>query len=815
MRRNKTYSFLLLVFWFFATHAVAQDSDRLISVSFEDLPLSNVLSYLTEHHSLQFSYSKEQIPLEKKISLILKDASVEELISAICEKADLEFQFIDGLVVMRRKTSGTSFHKKVNDFATVEGAVLDSASGKPLPFANVFFDNSSFGTTADSVGKFIIDRAPVELHRLVVSYLGYKTLIASVGLKPKGILQIIIKLQPVAKQLTDVVVTGKRDKEWSEDFEKFKAEILGRTTNARLCIIHNPGVVGLSRTKDASTFFSKNAQFVKTTNVFTAHMSEPLEIENRALGYRMKVLIEGFRSYPDSSSFLFYIHYDTLQATSESERFRWELNRLNAYSGSQMHFFRSVLHKQTEQEGFEICERNGTMWHAYPSGRISIQPNFEKISDISLDTSRLEPESRRQLTTISSGQYLVRYNRVLTHENDELPFLSSVIGIKNSLTIDASGFPVTASNYWRSGYFDQQRIADMLPKDYDEVKSRAKVLRYEAKKIGDIVIVVIDDATGKPIDGALAFINESTVKAHSNGTGKVLFRNVPLGSHEVVFFKAGYKLAHARLVSTIASRIDTIRIKEDQFTELDDMDYATRNLYLTKFEKLMLGHLLDHRRLENPYAINISRINQDSTRLWSLSPLKITDKILGFKINFFLDEGILTHYKKESENIGIRGYCYFEDLKGKKEDIGLEAKRLTAYDGSFLNFSRSLIDGRVAEEGFKLYVFENATLGKKRKRHEKNQKHELNLDSLKLNKDSAGLTLTIPSAIEIQYSLPNSGKTRTSTIVTNQNKIFITDYGIALPFKSWQVKGDMEEKGLLPKLPVNFKPYRGTLLSPF
>jgi hypothetical protein len=200
--------------------------------------------------------------------------------------------------------------------------------------------------------------------------------------------------------------------------------------------------------------------------------------------------------------------------------------------------------------------------------------------------------------------------------------------------------------------------------------------------------------------------------------------------------------------------------------------------------------------MENSDEIRITEINKDSALFWSLAPIKIIDKRLSYRINFFLDDP---------------GYCYFEDLKGEQEDIGLEAKRLAAYDGSLLNFSRSLMDGRIGEEGFRLYGVKSEGLSKKRK----NQKRELNLQDLKLDKDSSGLMLKFPHAIEIDYRLPNSGKTRISTLVTHQNKISITDYGIWSPVNAWQVRGDMEEKGLLPRLPINFKPFRGTLLCPF
>ena len=43
------------------------------------------------------------------------------------------------------------------DVTKVRGKVFDGKTGEPLPFVNVFFTNSSVGTTTDLDGSFSID----------------------------------------------------------------------------------------------------------------------------------------------------------------------------------------------------------------------------------------------------------------------------------------------------------------------------------------------------------------------------------------------------------------------------------------------------------------------------------------------------------------------------------------------------------------------------------------------------------------------------------------------------------------------------------
>ncbi len=189
-----------------ASYAKAQDSAAIIRI-LRGGPLKDVLLYLTQHQPQQFSYSKEQIPWDAKITL-QKVGSLHEILELICAQAGLEYEEIAGQIALRRKTIPPPLVREQRALAQVFGTVLDSASGKPLPFANVFFDNTSFGCTTDSVGRFTLNGIPIESNRLVASYVGYRTLLTVLNLKTGGKMQLLIRLQSMARQLADVVVVG-------------------------------------------------------------------------------------------------------------------------------------------------------------------------------------------------------------------------------------------------------------------------------------------------------------------------------------------------------------------------------------------------------------------------------------------------------------------------------------------------------------------------------------------------------------------------------------------------------------------------------
>ncbi len=87
----------------------------------------------------------------------------------------------------------------------IEGKVTDAETGDPIPFASVYFLNTSKGVPTDFDGFYKIE-GDAETDTLVVSYIGYET---KKKVYEKGISQIInFQVNPEATSLTDFVITA-------------------------------------------------------------------------------------------------------------------------------------------------------------------------------------------------------------------------------------------------------------------------------------------------------------------------------------------------------------------------------------------------------------------------------------------------------------------------------------------------------------------------------------------------------------------------------------------------------------------------------
>ena len=111
-------------------------------------------------------------------------------------------------------------------FAQIRGTVKDS-DGNPLPFVNIYIENTYIGTTTNELGKYEINTTEKNNVALIFQYLGYKT--------QKQILTISqfpydfdVTLQEESYQLNDIVVTNSEN----PAYELIRQAIASKKKNA-------------------------------------------------------------------------------------------------------------------------------------------------------------------------------------------------------------------------------------------------------------------------------------------------------------------------------------------------------------------------------------------------------------------------------------------------------------------------------------------------------------------------------------------------------------------------------------------------------
>ena len=225
----------------------------------------------------------------------------------------------------------------------LSGVVQDSVTHEPLAFASVFLANTTLGATTTEQGQFEFARVPKGTYQVVGSYVGYRLSKQSVtvGADPQ---RITLQLTPTGNQLGEVVVQPPPNK--PEDFQKFSKLFLGQSTFSEQCRISNPDQVRV--------FYDDS------TRELTARAKEFVQIDNDALGYRVKYYGLYFAYDVDQQAITYYGEpvFQELTPRDEAQRQQWAANRAAAYTGSFMHFLRSVYTNRLKAAGF-LAQRVG------------------------------------------------------------------------------------------------------------------------------------------------------------------------------------------------------------------------------------------------------------------------------------------------------------------------------------------------------------------------------------------------------------------------------------------------------------------------
>jgi hypothetical protein len=88
---------------------------------------------------------------------------------------------------------------------TLTGTVREKGTGLPLPFANVFVNNTTIGSATDAEGRFrIIGEFSPDIE-LVASFVGYVTEVKAISFRKKGEVQVDFVLAFNESNLTEIV----------------------------------------------------------------------------------------------------------------------------------------------------------------------------------------------------------------------------------------------------------------------------------------------------------------------------------------------------------------------------------------------------------------------------------------------------------------------------------------------------------------------------------------------------------------------------------------------------------------------------------
>lgn len=221
---------------------------------------------------------------------------------------------------------------------TISGKVTTSVSHEGIGRVNVFLSNSSYGTETQEDGSFSLVGVKPGQYDIVASSLGYQDYSQTI-LVGKDPINLTIVLLPKVNQLRGVVIASNAD--WKKNWEEFKKAFIGTSENAKDCVVENPHVVSIVNSNRRHTLEAWSDDF--------------LVMDNKALGYRVKFLIDTFSNNGITGiiSWQGKAVFQDLPGSAEQKKL-WKLRRQQTYYGSSRHFYKSLYSGKLTEEGFQI-----------------------------------------------------------------------------------------------------------------------------------------------------------------------------------------------------------------------------------------------------------------------------------------------------------------------------------------------------------------------------------------------------------------------------------------------------------------------------
>jgi TonB-dependent SusC/RagA subfamily outer membrane receptor len=420
---------------------------------------------------------------------------------------------------------------------TVTGRILNQSDTKPVANASVFLSNTSIGSKTNGDGAFTLQNVKPGKYDLIISIIGFETYRQSITVNNSNITLPAILILSKTILLNEVKIRPYNDPDRDEYYEWFKDEFLGTSALADECKILNPGII--------------NLDYDKKTSTLTASAPDFLEIENKALGYKIKYLLADFK-LSNKDGLTEKVHYEGSALFEEMkggpvQQRRWKKSRQEVYEGSPMHFLRSVFNSSPEEsydatilplffrEGFWVlrlarypnpqrpadsliqakinffkklrsggADRQDSL--AWWNKKAKLPKTIDKLLPDPLQKGEfVKPTDQKGLLALGLTRDIyslyINYDKYNFHNGhyevniQPISNLSAPQNTKNTLVsfntpyalFDGNGGLVNPNSLTFSGVWGRMRVAELLPLDYEPLK--------EVNKIADNIISKLNDFT--------------------------------------------------------------------------------------------------------------------------------------------------------------------------------------------------------------------------------------------------------------------------------------------------------------------------------
>ncbi len=338
------------------------------------------------------------------------------------------------------------------------GTVSDAKTNEPLPFVTVYVAGTTQGTLTDSTGRFRLANLPVGAVPLVVSMVGYRawqqTITVSASATAIAPAPLTIRLIALTNVLDEAVVKARRDKTWERQLTRFSGAFFGDSPNRAQCTVQNPWVI----------------DFTESGGTLSATAQQPLLIENRAAGYQIRYDLREFAISSTQFRLSGSAYFLPLKPQRDSDANRWNRTRQQTYDRSLRAFLRAFVANELMANGFTAYPASMDVLFKYSVWN-KAKPYLKSTDLITNTETYLKPGSmpgtyRLQLPPLLDVTDTRRYVTLASQGAFNQNPSSWLRPLKPVVEVGADGWLTDPAALETIGYWAEERVAEMLPREY-------------------------------------------------------------------------------------------------------------------------------------------------------------------------------------------------------------------------------------------------------------------------------------------------------------------------------------------------------------
>jgi hypothetical protein len=333
--------------------------------------------------------------------------------------------------------------------SVLTGQVVDAESKLPLEGASVFAQNTTKGTITNNEGRFQVQLGKGG-YELIISFTGYISQTRNVDATEDKVVNI--ELKKADNSMSEVIIKSSNEVEngWEVHGSFFVKHFIGGTPFADSTVLLNPQALRF-------LYFKRNDRLKVLA-------SEPLLINNMALGYQLRYELDSFVYFMKTNlnAYRGYCFFTELDGTEE-QKAEWAANRKKAYYGSRLHFMRAYYDSTLKEDGFTVDvltkdkKRFGRLKNPYDTTYYYFDDSTNNAELYFPDKASITYHQRPP-----EKAYLEQYKLPL-----DVKTQISYIDLADVIVISPNGFFFDQKSWINQGYWSWKNLADQLPYDYE------------------------------------------------------------------------------------------------------------------------------------------------------------------------------------------------------------------------------------------------------------------------------------------------------------------------------------------------------------